>query len=189
MSRIQSLVSRPKRTLAALATVLIAVGITTASGANFTAQSANAANTFAAGTMTIGNSNSSGSTSILTASNMRPADPATVGTVDITNTGSLSGAFTLSKGTLSDTDGVNPISAKLDAVIIDCGAWTVTPPTCASGTNIYTGTLAAMSTNYALGTFGAGIKHRYQFSVSLNGSAGNVYQGGGSTVQFLWNAS
>ena len=56
MSRLSVLVSRPRRTLAALATVLVAVGITAASGADFTATSANADNTFATGTLTITNS-------------------------------------------------------------------------------------------------------------------------------------
>ena len=53
MSRLSTLVSRPRRTLAALATVLVAVGITAASGADFTATSANADTTFATGTLTI----------------------------------------------------------------------------------------------------------------------------------------
>ena len=40
-----------------------------------------------------------------------------------------------------------------------------------------------------LGTFAAGDKHRYQFTVSLDGSsADNSYQGGTSTVDFNWTA-
>lgn len=188
MSRIQSLVSRPKRTLAALATVLVAVGITTASGANFNASSANAANTFSAGTMTIGNTPSA---AFLNASNMRPGDPATVGTVDIKNTGSLSGVFTLSKTSLTDLPVSPAMSAKLDAVIIDCGLFVgAVAPNCVTGTtNVYTGTLGAMGTNLPLGTLAAADQHRYKFSVSLNSSADNTYQGGSTTVGFTWNAS
>ena len=52
MSRIKVLRANPRRTLAALATLLIAVGITAASGATFSAQSANPGNTFSSGTMT-----------------------------------------------------------------------------------------------------------------------------------------
>ena len=51
MSRFKILAANPRRSLAALATVLIAVGITGASGANFNAQSANAGNTFASGAL------------------------------------------------------------------------------------------------------------------------------------------
>ncbi len=38
----------------------------------------------------------------------------------------------------------------------------------------------------ALGTFAGGDKHRYQFTVALDGSADNSYQGGTSTVDFNW---
>jgi hypothetical protein len=41
----------------------------------------------------------------------------------------------------------------------------------------------------ALGTFAANEKHRYQFSVALDATADDNYQGDSSTVQFLWNAS
>ena len=51
MSRFKVLRANPRRTLAALATLLIAVGVTAASGANFTATSANPSNTFTAGTL------------------------------------------------------------------------------------------------------------------------------------------
>ena len=51
MSRFKVLRANPRRTLAALATLLIAVGVTAASGANFNATSANPSNTFSAGTM------------------------------------------------------------------------------------------------------------------------------------------
>ena len=53
MSRFKVLRANPRRTLAAMATLLIAVGVTAASGANFNAQSANPGNTFTAGTMTM----------------------------------------------------------------------------------------------------------------------------------------
>jgi hypothetical protein len=190
MSRMQSLVQRPKRTLAALATVLVAVGLTVASGANFNAQSANAANTFTTGSLTM--DNSLPGAAILTASNMRPGDPATVSTVDIKNTGTLSGIFTLSKGTLSDSDSSFPMSAKLDATIVDCGVTLdATDPVCgdAGDSVVYDSTIAAMGTGLALGTYAPDARHRYQFSVALNGSADNNYQSDSSTVQFVWDAS
>ena len=106
---------------ASLGTVLVAVGLTAASGADFTAQSANPANTFSAGTLTM--SNSASNAAILTAAGMRPGDAASEGTVDIANTGSLSGAFTLTRGTPADSDSANPLSGKLNVVVDDCGTF------------------------------------------------------------------
>jgi hypothetical protein len=41
----------------------------------------------------------------------------------------------------------------------------------------------------ALGTFAAGDKHRYRFTVALDSSAGNPYQGDSATAQFDFNAA
>jgi spore coat-associated protein N len=194
MSRFAMLARHPRRTLGALATVLAATGLTVASGADFTASSANPANTFSAGTLTM--SNSADNAAILTASNMRPGDPASTGTVDIANTGSLSGAFTLTRGTPADSDTSNPLSGKLNVSVVDCGTFSgSTAPTCGDGDDVtkYTGTLADMGTTghaiSALGNYAGGDKHRYRFSVGLDSSAGNAYQGDSSTVAFTWNAA
>src|SRR5215210_606040 len=158
MSRIQILAANPRRALAALATVLVGVGITGASGANFSAGTANPSNTFTAGTLSMYNSKDNAA--ILTASNMRPGDPATTGTVDIQNTGSLSAPFVLSKGTVSNTDGTNPMANKLNLKVVDCGDFSSGTPSC-TGTDpvLYTGTIAEMGTAGhavgALGTFAA----------------------------------
>jgi hypothetical protein len=185
MSRFKILAANPRRSLAALATVLVAVGVTGASGASFNATSANPSNTFTAGTMTMGNTKSG--SAILTASGMKPGDAATTGTVDIKNTGALSGAFTLTRGTIVDSDGSFPMSSKLDVIVTDCG----TDVNCLLGTSTvkYTGTLAGMSSAIALGTFVANEEHRYEFSVQFNATADNNYQGDNSVVPFTWNAS
>jgi len=190
VSRLHVLARRPKRTLAALSTALVAVGVTVASGADFTAASANPSNSFATGTLSI-NNNKEGS-AILTASNMRPGDPATTGTVDVANSGSLSGVFTLTRLAPVDSSSTNPLSGKLNVVVTDCGAFVgATQPVCGDSNDVtrYSGTLAGMTGSQALGTFAAGEKHRYQFSVALDSSAGNAYQGGTSTVEFDWNAA
>ncbi len=194
MHRIRNLAARPKRTLAALATVLVAVGITGASGANFTAQSANPSNVFTAGTLTM--LNSKANAAILTAANMRPGDPATTGTVDIQNTGSLSGTFTLAKGTLTSTDATYPMASKLNVTVVDCGDFSSGTPVCGDANDVtkFTGgTLTQMGGGAnpisALGTFASNEKHRYQFSVALDPSADDNYQGDAATVQFLWNAT
>src|SRR3954452_14321641 len=194
MSRMKLLAASPRRALAALATVLVAVGLTAASGANFNAQTANPSNTFTAGTLSM--SNSLDKAAILTASNMRPGDPATTGTVDIKNTGSLSAPFVLSKGTVSNTDATNPMASKLNLTVIDCGDFSSGTPTCGDAGDVVKypgGTIAQMGTAghavAALGTFAANEKHRYEFDVALDASADDNYQGDSATAQFLWNAT
>ena len=189
MSRLQVLVSQPRMALGALLILLLAVGAVVGSGANFTATSANPSNTFAAGTLTILNSKEG--LAVLTASNMKPAAAASTGTVDIKNTGTLSGAFTLSRTAPVDSDGSNPMSAKLNLTVVDCGVYVgATPPTCGDGDDVsrYSGTLAAMGST-ALGTYAADEHHRFRFSVALDDSADNAYQGDSSSVQFDWDAA
>ena len=189
MSRLHALVDRPKRTLAALATVLVAVGITAASGANFNATSANPNTTFATGTLTIDNSKE-GAAIFTSATDMRPGDPARTSTIDIQNNGTLSGAFTLTRGTPVDSDTVNPLSGKLNVKVIDCGTFASGSPSCDVGDPVkYSGTLAGMSSAVNLGTWAGGEKHRYECDVDVDSSAGNVYQGDSSSVTFTWNAS
>jgi hypothetical protein len=187
MSRIDVLLQYPKRTLGVLALVLVAVGVAVGSGANFSASSANPSNTFTAGTLTM--DNSANNSAILTASNWKPGDAQT-GTVDIKNTGSLSGTFSLSRTALNDSDNSNPMSSKIDLVVHDCGTFSgSTPPSCSSGgTDVYTGTLAGLTSAQNLGTFAADAQHRYKFTATFNSGAGNVYQGGSSTATFTWNA-
>lgn len=188
LSRLQVLTSQPKLALGALLTLLLAAGAVVGSGADFTATSANPANTFASGTLTIGNSKEG--VAVLSASNLRPGEAAQTGTVDIENTGSLSGTFTLARGTVTNTDGANPLANKLNITVVDCGTFSGdTAPTCGDGddANKYTGTLADMTTT-ALGSYAAAAKHRYRFSVALDSTAGNAYQGDSSTVEFDFNA-
>ena len=176
----------PLRALGALSALVAAVAVAVGSSASFTASSANPSNTFAAGTLSILNSKEG--LAVLTASNMKPGDSQT-GTVDVQNTGSLSGAFALSRSGIVDSDATYPMSAKLDLVVKDCGDFSSGTPTCDAGDPVkYTGTIAAMGST-ALGTFAASEKHRYEFAVTFNSSADNNYQGDSSSVQFDWNAS
>ncbi len=195
MSRIQALAAQPRTALGALLTLLLAAGAVVGSGADFTASSANPANTFASGTLSILNSKEG--VAVLSAGSLKPAATPTVGTVDIKNTGDLSGVFTVARTTPVDSDVANPLSGKLNVTIVDCGTFVgVTPPTCGDGDDVnkYTGgTLAQMGTPghliSGLGTYAAGEHHRYQFTVQLDGSAGNPYQGDNSLVQFDFNAA
>ena len=195
MSRLQVLAAQPRLALGALLTLLLAAGAVIGSGADFTASSANPANTFAAGTLSIVNSKEG--TAVLTASNLRPAGSAATGTVDIENDGSLSGQFTLARSAPADSDATNPLSAKLNIKVVDCGAFAgATAPTCGDGDDVAKygdGTLAEMGTAgheiSGLGTYAAGEKHRYEFRVALDGSADDAYQGDSSSVEFDFNAA
>ncbi|UJA18915.1 hypothetical protein HJD18_00975 [Thermoleophilia bacterium SCSIO 60948] len=187
-TRLARLAAQPKRTLAGLTVVLLAGGLAVGSGANFSAQSANPSNQFTAGTLTM--SNSKDNAAILTASNMKPGDSAT-GTVDIANTGSIGSTFSVSRTALTNSDSTNPMANKLNLVIKDCGTFSgTTAPTCDAGDpSRYTGTIAAMSSAQSLGSYAANDKHRYEFTVTFDGSAGNEYQGDSSTTTFTWDAA
>jgi hypothetical protein len=187
MSRFKVLKANPRRTLAALATVLVAVGITGASGANFTAQSANPANTFTAGSMHILNSKE-GSAVFTTSPNMKPGDTST-GEVEIKNDGTLAGTFKLLRGTLSDALASPKLSDQLNMVVTDCGPDKVCSTTGDNLAPLYTGTLAAMGST-TLGTpWAVNETHRYEFKATLDNLTPNTYQGLSSTVQFDWTAT
>jgi spore coat-associated protein N len=195
MSRLKVLADRPRLALGALLTLLLAAAAVVGSGADFTASSANPSNTFASGTLTIANSKEG--TAVLTAANLRPAGTAATGTVDIENTGSLSGAFTLSRTAPVDSDASNPLSGKLNITVVDCGTFVgSTAPACGNGDDVTKyggGTIAQMGTAghliSGLGTYAANEKHRYEFTVQLDSSATNAYQGDTSSVEFDWNAA
>lgn len=187
MTRIEVLIANPKRTLGVLAVALLAVALAVGSGATFTAQSANPSNTFSSGTLTM--SNSKDGAAILSASNLKPGDVAT-GVVDIQNTGSVTGSFSLTRSALNDSDTANPMSQKLNLVVRDCGDFGAGTPSCDAGDPVrYTGTLAAMTGASSLGTYAANEKRRYEFAVTFDSSAGNAYQGDSSTATFQWDAA
>src|SRR4051812_29349362 len=146
MSRFRVLAATPRLALGALLTLLLAAAAVVGSGADFTASSANPANTFASGTLSIQNSNEG--IAVLTASNLKPGGTAATGVVDIKNTGSLAGAFTLSRTTPVDSDAVNPLSSKLNVTVVDCGTFVgATAPICGDGDDVNkysAGTLAQM---------------------------------------------
>jgi spore coat-associated protein N len=182
VSRLSSLAAHPRRTLGALAVVLAAVGITVGSGANFTAHAANPANTFTAGTLTIG---SSASSALFNATNLKPGDNVN-GTVDIANTGSVPGTFTLSTSNVVDT---GALLGQLDLKVEDCGVFNgSTAPTCAGTNYVYNGKANAVGTA-SLGSFAASAKHRYKFDVTLPSATTNAFQGKTASVEFDWDAA
>jgi hypothetical protein len=193
VSRLSALAAHPRRTVGALAVVLAAVGVTVGSGANFTANAANPANTFTAGTLSIDNSKGNGSaaSAILSASGMKPGDTA-AGTVDIQNTGSVAGAFTLK--TSNAADSTPSILGQLDVKIVDCGAFTnnnTTAPNCTTGATTVSAANAKVNSvgTISLGSFAANEKHRYKFDVTLPSSTDNTFQGKSGSIAFDWTAT
>ena len=192
MTRAQALVQRPKRTLSALSVALLAAGVAVGSGADFSSRSANPANTFTAGTLSIDNSRGNGAaaSAVLTAPNLKPGDSAT-GTVDIQNAGSVAGTFTLSTSGASDSTVVS-LLGQLDVRIEDCGVYSDgDPPTCGSPTSkvlTTTGTKLNGVGSIGLGSFAGGEKHRYKFDVTLPKGTGNSFQGKSASIAFDWDA-
>jgi hypothetical protein len=182
VTRLSALAAHPRRTVGALAVVLAAVGITVGSGANFTAHAANPSNTFTAGTLTIG---SSAASALFNAPNMKPGDSVT-GTVDIANTGSVPGTFTMATSNAVDT---GALLGQLDLKIEDCGLYSgTTAPTCA-GTNVVYNAKAGAVGTLALGSFAASAKHRYKIDITLPSSTTNAFQGKTASVEFDWDAA
>lgn len=187
-------VRRHGRTLAGLSLALASAAVAVGSGADFSAQSANPANTFSAGSLTIDDSKPAAA--IFSPSNMKPGAPAQTGTVDIANSGSIAGRFTLSRDQLASTDtgapNGSPFATKVNLTIVDCGRFTGTAtPTCGDSDDhaLYEhDTLGGMSSPLALGSFEPGEKHRFEFAAALDAGAGNEYAGDSSSARFVWDA-
>jgi hypothetical protein len=163
--------------------LLVAAGVAVGSGANFSASSANPTNTFSAGSLSIGNTSAS---AILSASDMKPGG-STSGTVDIKNTGSGDGSFSLSESNVADV-GTPSLSALLQLTVVDCGP--TASANCATGSQVYSGALNALSST-SLGTYSKNDQRRYQFTVAFpSGTAAhdNPYQGTSTSVEFDWSA-
>jgi hypothetical protein len=195
------LIKRPKRTLGTLALGLCALGVAVGSGADFTAQTANPSNTFSAGSLSMDNSKNG--TAIFAPTNMKPGGPAQTGLVDIKNTGSVDGVFTLRRDQLTSTDSgaasAAPFASKVNVKIVDCGKYTsangpygaeTVTPVCgdADDRTFYNDTLAGENSDHALGIFRPGEQRRYQFGGSLDSSAGNEYSDDGASARYVFDA-
>ena len=161
--------------LAAVAAVTVAaVGGTFA---NFTATPTSiASNAFAAGSLSM---TRSGSGAIFSASAMKIGDSAT-GSITISNTGSLAGAYTLAGSSSGSAALANQLTLKIYADVDN------------SGSPIFDGTLGGFS-SASLGTFAASTgSHTYYFHVTLPttgaDSTDNAFQGLSASETFTWSA-
>ena len=146
--------TRRRRLLVPLATLVAATGIAIASGATFTASTASTG-LVASGTLAQVNSN----TVAFTKDNLKPGD-VVVGTVTITNSGSLPAEFTL-----TETQVENTFAPKTDLTL------SITE----DGTEIYKGTLGAAAP-ITLADFEAGEDRSYVYTVTFNAAATNAQQ-------------
>ena len=153
MNRLKAVLKQRKlQVLLTLGALLLAISVAVASGANFTASSANAGNAFTAGTLTMSNNDAPGAIFLSTPAKMRPGAVST-GTVTVANTGDVPGQFSMSATATSDP---NNLGANLNLLIME------------GGTTIYTGKLNAVGT-LALGTWqstGGTSSHTYAFTVT-----------------------
>jgi hypothetical protein len=156
---------------------------------------------FSAGSLSM--SNSKDGTAILDAAGMKPGAAPKSGTVDIANTGSISGRFTVSRDQLTNTDANNDnpsqFATKVAVGIVDCGEFTTTSgpygpvditPTCGDQDDhtLSLGPLSGQNSAIDLGTYDAGEKHRYDFEASLDSSAGNEFSGDSSSARYVFDA-
>jgi hypothetical protein len=191
-----------RRTLATLALGLLGIATAVGSGADFSARTANPSNTFSAGALSM--ENSKDGSAILHAANLTPGGTAKTGVVDIKNTGSISGVFTLSRDQLTSTDAGNdnpaPFASQVVIAVVDCGKFTTNStaygpdpvtPACGDGDDdvLHVGRLQNEDSPIALGTYEPGEKHRYDFEASLAATAGDEYQGDSASARFVFDAT
>jgi hypothetical protein len=160
----------------AVAVAVVSAGAIGGTFANFTATPITiASNAFATGTLTISRSG----TGVLFNADKQKIGQEATGSVAITNTGTIDGAFTL---TGSATGGLAP---NLQLVI-----YKDTDGQAAS--KIYDGTLSAFS-SVDLGTIAGGGSHTYYFHVSLpstgTNAGDNALQGLSASASFTWSAT
>ena len=129
-------------------------------------------------------SNSKEGSAIFRAAAMRPGEEAS-GSVTITNTGTVTGALTLTPADPADTPGQGGgrLSNRLELLVID--VTTVSTPV-----TVYAGTLRQMDPT-DVGALLPGQHRTYLFVATLrpNGSADNAFQGAEMTTGFTWSAT
>lgn len=170
--RIEWMGRNSKKLIISLVVIVIAALVVTFSFSVFNSTSANPGNTATSGIMSQQNSKSG--EAILTVDNLLPGQSAD-GTVSITNVGDAEGDFTLTASNLADTPATPAFSQVLTLVVTD------------GTTEVYNGLLSDIGT-VDLGTWPAGEKHDYTFTVTFDATAGNEYQDATTTVDFTWDA-
>jgi spore coat-associated protein N len=162
---------RSRQLLLPLATLLAAGSIVIASGADFTSTSANAASSYASGTLT--HDNSKAGVAIFSGSDLKPGDVVT-GEVTITNDGSLPADFALTE--LAAVNGFTTPSL-LNLTITE-----------GATTTHFDDTFGTISTAIDLGEFAAGQARTFTFTATLSAAADNAEQGKTASAEYRWDA-
>jgi hypothetical protein len=174
--------------LATMAVLLLAVSVVYASGANFNATSANAGNIFTAGKLTMTNTGA-----LLNLSGLKPDGVwLSEGSVTLTNTGDLTGHFTMASVISADTAGTGhtaKLSTALQIRIHDHAA--------APGVYILPATAINAIGTVDLLNWAPAANHQYDFEVMFpnGGTPGgadlgdNTFQGSTMTIAFNWTAT
>ncbi|MDX6669069.1 MAG: spore coat-associated protein [Solirubrobacteraceae bacterium] len=126
---------------------------------------------------TFGQTNSKNGQPILTVAGMKPGASA-IGTVTLTNSGTVAGDFTLSSSNLAQTKG---LAGQLDLLVQDI-------TNAGAPVAVYVGKLGAMPSQ-PLGTFAAGSAHTYRFTVTLPLATGNAFQNATASIEYDWSST
>jgi hypothetical protein len=178
----------PATVICVLAGVMLLLGLTASRGRG-AAEPASPALLLASGG-TIELSNSLDGAAVFTAQNMRPGS-SSAGTVSVSNTSAVDGAFSLSQAGLVDTPG--PLGGRLsDRVRLNVEEVSGGGSTAQS---LYYGVLAGLGTR-PLGTLRAGQTRAYRFTVdwpdggpAAAGAGDNLFQSAALRVDYVWTAS
>ena len=171
----------PQKMVGVLFALLLAAMMAVGSGANFNSTSANPGNVVTAGTLS--HTNSKQGSAILTVDHLKPGESRT-GTVDITNTGDVSGVFSVARTITSDPAG---FAAHLNLKIEN-----------ATGTVLYNGLLSNMTGAQGSDVIAPSASKTYTFTVTfvdanaadptLANGADNAYKGAVAKTRFDWEA-
>ncbi len=179
LSLLTTLASRPRQTLAALAVALLGIGVAAGSGASFTATLAEPVGTFSAGTLSIGGA----SAAALNVANLRPGD-VRPRSVDIENTGTVAGSFSLRSANTVDAAGLLDV---LQLAIRDCGRYADAAAPACDGADplLYDGAVSGLPGGPGvldLGPYAADERHRYELVVRFPSASPDVRGGVGGAV-------
>lgn len=169
-----------RTTLAALAAVGVAAVLATFSFSLYSSSSANPGNAVTTGIMQ--QDNTKDGAAIFSATDLVPGDTSS-GTVTISNVGDVSGDFTLRASKLTDTSGPSGTPGQDLSKVLQL---TIAEPS--TGATVYDGTIAGF-TSEDLGTWAKSATHTYRFTVLFPSTAGDEYQGAGTSVDFDWSAT
>jgi hypothetical protein len=171
-------VSRTKKVLVPLATLLVAGAIAVGSGATFTSTTGNTISSVTTGSLQ--HTNSKDKAAIFNLTNMKPGDTVN-GSLVITNTGSLPAKFSLTETVSANAFGATTAPENpLKLVITNL----------TTKTEVYSGTFGGLEDGVQndLGMIEPRVSNEFSFSVTLDQAAGNEEQGKTASAVYSWDS-